>query len=277
MDDISWLIPTFTAQEWVVVVVAVFLVGLSKGGLGGGAVFVATILLTLFLEPFFAVAFLLPVLVVMDWVAIRAFWKKWSFSVVAPFLLAVLPGVALGFISIHVISPWQFRIAIATIALAFILLQGIEWLIRRLPSARDTNDLQTVPSRSRSVAGAIMTLFLGTLAGLASYVVHAGSPPVLIYLIRKNQSKVEFQAATVLIFLMINLTKIPGYTIQGLFTEQTFVASVWLLPIGALGAYAGVRLHSFLSERFFAIIIRLLLFFGALRLLYVGLQEMTAG
>ena len=65
-------------QFFAVLVVAVLLSGISKGGFGGSMAFVGSAILALILPPAQAVGIMLPLLMLMDVVTVGPFWRKWD-------------------------------------------------------------------------------------------------------------------------------------------------------------------------------------------------------
>ncbi len=57
---------------------AVMFAGISKGGFGSGAAFAAAALLAIVVDPGTAIGVMLPLLMLVDLAALRAFWRKWS-------------------------------------------------------------------------------------------------------------------------------------------------------------------------------------------------------
>ena len=78
------LSPTF----YVLAVIAILIVGISKGGFGGGLGMVAVPLMSLAISPFDAAAILLPMLCIMDIAGLKAYWRRWD----RRNLLIIIPG-----------------------------------------------------------------------------------------------------------------------------------------------------------------------------------------
>ncbi|MEO0692443.1 MAG: sulfite exporter TauE/SafE family protein, partial [Pseudomonadota bacterium] len=57
---------------------AVMFAGISKAGFGSGASFAAAPLLALIVEPAVALGIMLPLLMLVDAVTLRPYWKRWS-------------------------------------------------------------------------------------------------------------------------------------------------------------------------------------------------------
>lgn len=96
--------------ELAVTVVAVFLVGLSKGGLGGMSL-LGVPLMALVMSPITAAAILLPILVVMDIVSVAA-WLV---------LPGALGGIGLGWLTAEVTSDAVVRLIVGLVSLTFVL------------------------------------------------------------------------------------------------------------------------------------------------------------
>src|SRR5438876_10579781 len=71
-----------------------FVIGLSKGGLGGTAVTLVTPLLALVMPAPTAVGVVLPLLLIGDMFALWAYWKCWS----SPVIISLLPGTVVGIV-----------------------------------------------------------------------------------------------------------------------------------------------------------------------------------
>ena len=63
---------------YLVASLAVLIVGVAKGGLGGGIGIVAVPLMAMVIGPLQAAAILLPLLMVMDVLALKAYWHQWD-------------------------------------------------------------------------------------------------------------------------------------------------------------------------------------------------------
>jgi uncharacterized protein len=148
--------------------IAVVLVGLSKGGLGGTSL-VGVPLMALVMPPMAAAALLLPILVVMDLASLTA-WRQYASR---PILFLVLPpallGVGLGWVTAEFVSDAMVRLMVGMVSLAFV--QRALWPQSAVATGR-------VPSWFGRLCGAI--------AGYTSFIAHAGGPPLQIYLLPKR-------------------------------------------------------------------------------------------
>jgi hypothetical protein len=239
---------------WAVAVPAVLFAGVSKGGFGSGAAFAATPLLATVVEPAVALGIMLPLLMLMDVVAVRSFWGRWHGPSAAALILGGLPGVALGVGFYRAADPDLFRLLIGAIALGFVawqLARRQRWL--RLPDA---------PFRWGTGLG------VGTLAGFTSFVSHAGGPPVAVFLLSQGMSKIAYQATTVVAFWVVNVVKAVPYAALGFFTAESLWLGLWLAPVAFLGVLAGIRAHFLVSERTFFGLTYVLLVATGVRLIW---------
>lgn len=229
---------------------AVLLAGLSKGGFGGGMSFIAAPLMAVAVEPRLAVGLMLPLLMLMDVTSLRPYWRRWSWPHARRLMLGAIPGVALGAVFFGAVSVDAIRFLIGAIAIGFVLFQ----LALRLGWAPA---LSTPPGPRRG-------LFWGGVAGFTSFVSHAGGPPAMMYLLGSRLSKTGYQATTVLVFWWINLIKLPPYLMLGMFTADTALAGLILVPVAIGGVLVGVWAHRMVPERaFFALTYALLLATGS--------------
>jgi uncharacterized membrane protein YfcA len=241
---------------WALGLAAVFLTGISKGGLGGGAGSVSTPLLSLVVSPFTAAAVMLPVLCVMDVFGIRAYLWKWDGALVRRIVTGGVLGCVAGAATFSVMSENWIRILLGAIALGFLVITYLPR--RRLPAA---------PSLR---AGFLWTV----LSGYTSFVTHAGGPPALIYLLGLRLEKTVFIATCLVYFAALNYAKILPYVYLGLFDARILATAAALLPAGIAGIYFGIWLQKRMSARLFYRIVHVLLFLSGAKLLYDGLAQL---
>lgn len=144
---------------------AVLFAGISKGGFANGAAFAATPFLALVMPPGTAIGLMLPLLMLMDLGAVRAYWGRWNTKIASRLILGAIPGVTLGAMVWRVAPADLFRVLIGFVAVGFVLFQV----------ARNNGWLKLGKRRQRPVAGYLW----GGVSGLTSFVSHAGGrrPP----------------------------------------------------------------------------------------------------
>lgn len=113
---------------WVYAVIAVTLVGISKGGFGGGLGVVGVPLLAMTTSPATAAAILLPILIVMDFTGLHGWRGRWDREQLGRLIPAALIGIVIGALSFHLFSDDGIRILIGIIGIGF----GLSWWIRQL-------------------------------------------------------------------------------------------------------------------------------------------------
>jgi hypothetical protein len=235
-------------------VAAVLLLGIAKGGLAGGIGLVAVPLMSLTIEPARAAAILLPILMLMDATALRPWWGKWdghSLRTTAP---GAVLGTLVGLASFGLLSPDSLRVMVGSIALVFALRW---WLVR-----------DSGPPRAASyVRGA----FWSTLAGFTSFSVHAGGPPLHIYLLSQRLDKSTFQATTVAFFSAVNWLKLGPYAWLGQLDGSNLATSLLLAPLAPVGIVLGTWLHHRIDEKIFFRIVYASLIVLGLKLIQDGL------
>lgn len=216
---------------------AVTIAGISKGGFGSGAGFLATALLALVLEPADAIGLMLPLLMLMDVTGLRAYWRSWSWHHARPLMIGMVPGALAGLVLFRLVSADGIRLMVGAIALGFVGFQV----------ARRTGWL----AEWRGFGTPRWGVFWGGVSGFTSFVAHAGGPPASMYLLGTGLGKTAFQASTVIAFWWVNLVKFPLYLGIGMFTADTALASLLLAPVAVLGVVAGAWAHRAVSDALF--------------------------
>jgi len=234
--------------------VAVLIVGASKGGLGGGLGVMGVPILSLTIPPVQAAAVLLPVLCFMDLLGIWHYRGRWDHTHLRILLPAAVAGIVVAALTFRYIDERFIRLLVALIAILFTL---DFWLRPRLSGGRG-------PSR---LAGGTW----GALAGFTSFVAHAGGPPVNVYLLSRELDKSVYVATTVVFFAVVNYVKLVPYALLGQLNGGNLATSLTLLPVGALGMALGVWLHERIPVRLFYRICYLFLFLTGLKLAWDAL------
>jgi uncharacterized membrane protein YfcA len=236
---------------WALAIPAVVLTGISKGGLGGGAA-VATPLMALILPPAQAAAIMLPVLCIMDLAGMKAYLGRWDRHIMQIIVPAGLLGCLIGALTFRHMNDNWIRIMLGAIALGF-----LAWtLYPRKHFLKKPGDR----------AG----WFWGTLSGFTSFITHAGSPPVMVYLLPQKLDKEAFVATCLVFFFALNYAKIIPYVWLGLFDARVLSTAAVLVPIGIAGISAGLWMQRRIDPRWFYRIIYSLLFLTGSKLLYDG-------
>jgi len=241
---------------YVLAVPVVILVGMSKGGFGGGLGTLAVPLLSLLIDPRLAAAILLPILCGMDGVSLWSFrgtWDKLNLKILIP---GAVLGTIAGALTFNVTNADMVRLIVGVLSIYFVChyLWGKHFLESLL--AR----------RASPVAGT----FWGTVAGYVSYIAHAGGPPVAIFLLPQHLPKTTLAGTTILFFAIINFIKLIPYVWLGQINTGSLVTSLVLLPLAPLGVWLGVYLHNRVSDRVFYWVSYGFLLVAGIKLTYEG-------
>jgi uncharacterized membrane protein YfcA len=241
---------------WIVAAFAVLITGVSKSGLGGALGGLAVPFLSMWMSPRDAAAVMLPILIAMDMVGIRAWRGKCDWQDLKVLIPGAITGIVLGSLSFGVLSDRMVKGAIGLIAVAF----AFDRIIRK----RGKVTAEQRPSR-------IFGLLSGAGAGFTSTLAHAGGPPVMIYLLSWKQPRETFVATTVFFFAIINLAKLPFYIALELFSLQTVTVSAILLPLVPVGVWLGMHSLKHIPERPFYLFATAALGLSGVKLMWDGI------
>jgi len=239
---------------------AVLIVGISKGGFGGGLGLVAVPMLALVIPPTQAAAIMLPILCLMDLVAVWGFrgtYDKRNLSILLP---AAAVGIGIGSLSFHMLTDHHLKLMIGGMTLLFCL--HALW--------KELNKQQPEPKSADRVRGSIW----GVLAGFTSFSVHAGGPPLSFYLLPQKLEKRLFVGTTVIFFAAINYTKLIPYSMLDLLPVANLTTALILAPLAPLGVWLGIRLHSRVDEKLFYRLCYLFLSLTGMKLSWEGVSAL---
>lgn len=240
-----------------VLIVAVILLGMAKGGLSGvGAL--ATPLAALVLPPATAAALLLPILIVQDVISVWAFRKTWDGWIVARMLPGAALGVVAGWFYADRVDEARLMAALGAITLGFGLYRL--WVERggRIVAA----------SRSPGWVGSLF----GAATGLTSQIAHAGGPPFQMWVTPRQLPHLTYIGTSSILFAAINWLKLPAYMALGAFPHEVIVAAALLMPVAIVSTLVTVRwMKRMRVERFYVLIYLLMVALGA-KLLWDGMH-----
>lgn len=246
-----------TPDHYALAALAVILIGVSKAGFGGGTAVLSTPLMAMALSASEAVAVLLPLLVLTDWIAVSFHWRRWRWAPILRFLPGCVAGIGVGTLLLGTVSDRWLAAIIGLICVGFCL---VRWLGGR-----------TVPPREPRVPGWGRGTGFGLVAGLTSTLAHAAGPVFAMYLLPSGYARRQFVAIAVLTFTFVNLIKVPGYWGAGIFSRELLFQTLWLIPWVPVGALLGLWLHHRISENGFLRVIYLILFLSGIKLILDGL------
>lgn len=247
---------------YLLAVPAVLILGVSKGGFGGGLGALAVPLTALAVSPLQAAAVLLPILCVMDVHGAWVYRGRWDTANLAVLVPGALAGIAVGTATFRYLDAQMIRLIIGALAVGFTLQH---WL-GALHASRTRRGVE----RARG-------MFWGAVAGFTSFIAHAGGPPMSVYLLPQRMDKTRFLATAVAFVLFMNYVKIVPYAWIGQFSAGNLLTSAVLLPLAPIGMWLGIWLHRVVPEDLFYRICYLALFLVGLKLLYDGVTATGPG
>ena len=229
------MISTLGPLELAVLVCAAALVGLAKTTLGG----VASISIVLFatvLPARESTGTLLPLLLVGDLLALRAYGRYADWPTLRRLLPSVTLGVVVGALFVAVVDDTVMRRAIAVVLLLLVAVH-----------------VGTRPAGARTVSRApgaqrLLTSFSGSLTGFTTMVANAGGPVLGLYLVTRRFEVLAFLGTNAWFFFLANAVKAPFSVGLGLLTADSLVLCLLLSPAVVAGAAVGPRLMARLSR-----------------------------
>ncbi len=233
------------------------LVGLSKGGLGGTMAILGVAVLSLIIPPVQAAGILLPLLLVMDFIGLAAWWGRWDLRMVGVMLPGAIVGVAVGWLTAALVSDAVVRLVIAGIALGYL----VSYVVARRRA--------TITPRPQHTGRATFWAFL---AGYGSFVAHSGGPAYQVYAMPLRAAPAIFTGTSTLFFTLVNIAKLVPYTALGQFDTTNLVTSATLMPVAAVSTLAGAAIVRRMRAEVFYPLMHALLLILALKLLWDGLH-----
>ena len=160
------------------------IMGMSRGGLGGGLGLLGVLIAAQVLTPIDAAAFMLPILIITDPISMFIYRRNIDWNSLKQLMPGVFLGLILGALLISSISLKFLQAIIGLLALSLVA-SGV----------RDLFGKTKLHSFSK-----IWGIALGTLAGFSSFLIHAGLPPVAAYILPKKFPRATFMGTTAVFF-----------------------------------------------------------------------------
>ena len=239
-----------------IAVVAVFAAGLSKSNFAVSLGAIAVPLLALAMPARDAAGMMLPILCVMDLVAILVYRREVDWRVYWIMIPGALIGTLVGWVLSAHVSESAVGLAVGVISLIFVL---DAWL----PLRKKLEGLPPSPFWGR---------FWGAIAGFTSFISHTGGPPYQIYTVPLRLSPVIFAGTTAVFFASVNYAKLIPFYFLGQLSVANLELSAALIPVGLFGMLAGVYLVRRVNAKFFYQFAYVLIFLLALDLIYEGVR-----
>ncbi|MEO5889830.1 MAG: sulfite exporter TauE/SafE family protein [Ferruginibacter sp.] len=239
---------TYSFIDWSLIILAAFIIGLSKAGLKGIDMMNVTIMAIVFGGKA-STGIVLPLLCITDIMAViyynrHAQWQHF-WKLIPWMMIGILIGVFVG----KDLDEAIFRKIMAMIIILTVIIM-IALEVRRSDS---------MPSNKLFVANmgliAGFTTMLGNLAGAFSN----------IYFLAMRMPKNDFIGTAAWVFLVINLFKLPFQVLYWKnITAATLQTDLMLLPVLVAGFWAGVRIVSRIKDDNYRKVVIVLTLLGAI-------------
>ena len=230
--------------------IGVFFFGIAKGGFAGPISMLAIPLMSLVMSPLKAAGILLPILVLMDIIAIFIFWKKWDVKILKIIIPASIIGIIFGTFTFQYTTENQIRLIVGIITILFVIISVVQ-----------KNNLLLRPTK-------IKGYFWAGTSGYTSFLIHAGAPPMNFYMLPLKLDKITYIGTATYAYFIINLVKLIPYYYLNLLGTSNLRISFYLVPIAIISVGIGYYLQKIISEKIFFNIIYILLFVSGLKLIY---------
>lgn len=233
--------------NWLLILAAAFIIGLSKAGLKGIDMMNVTIMALVFGGKA-STGIVLPLLCVADIMAVKYYHRHAQWPHFWKLLPWMMLGILMGVFAGKDLNEVVFRKVMAIIIMATVIIM----------IALEFRKTDMVPSNKLFVAGtgvvAGFTTMLGNLAGAFSN----------IYFLAMRMPKNDFIGTAAWVFLVINLFKLPFQVLYWKnINAATLQTDLLLLPALAAGFWAGLKIVSKIKDDSYRKVVILLTLAGA--------------
>jgi uncharacterized membrane protein YfcA len=229
---------------------SLFLIGMSKGGFPIGTIALPVLILVWPVQATAAreaVGFMLPMLCLMDVMALAFYWRRVQWGRLIYLMPATLLGVALAsflFVSDAAAVALSDRVLKILIGILGVLFVGYfaakHWILQHIHAEEPNWTKGTV---------------FGIAAGLTSTLAHAAGPVMQMYLLPQHLEKKKFAATSCAFFWMLNLIKLLPFSLMGRISADNLQLGALLLPVIPLGVALGWWLTHRTQQKHYTILI----------------------
>ena len=238
------ILETSPEYFWFLAVLAVLAVSISKAGFGGAMGSLSVPILLFALPPKLAIGVLLPLFLVTDvWVVYL--WRKMLDKRILLFMCAFgLIGEVVGWLLFDYLNDKLLTGLIGFIS----IVTALNYVWRRIKTGKKTStEIATLVSRRIFQRSAVWC----GLSGISSFVSLSGGIPAQIFLLPHALARQAFVGTLSVYFFVINIAKVPFYAEIGIFSEETFMVTIWLLIVIPLGVFIGKWLNTHMNDQIF--------------------------
>ena len=229
---------------------SLFLIGMSKGGFPVGAVALPILILVWPAQAHAAraaVGFMLPMLCLMDLVALCFYWKRVKWGRLIYLMPATVTGVVVAsylFVSdsaLISVSDSALKLLIGLLGIIFVVYFAVKKrILRHIHAAQ--------PGWGKGT-------FFGFGAGVTSTLAHAAGPVMQMYLLPQQLDKKSFAGTSCAFFWMLNLIKLIPFAMLGRIQPDNLKLGAVLLPVIPVGVALGWWLILQTEQKHYTILI----------------------
>ena len=254
-DFMATCFPGMAAFQLIILAASALLVGVNKSGIPGLGMLPVILLAVAFEQnPGFATGVMLLMICAGDIFAVSYYRKNADWKIVIRLLPYTMLGLLLGFVTLRFLHrPEHLRIMIGWI----ILLLAAVHLVRVAFFKH-----AAVPSHWAFSA------VVGLTAGFTTQVANAAGPVMALYLLSMKLPKDRYVGTCAWFFMIMNWTKLPVFCFEGRVTTAALYAVLPMLPLILIGALLGVLFVKRAPQRFFEIVIEIIVIVSAVKLLW---------
>ena len=210
-----------------------FLIGMSKTGVAGVALFTIPIMAIIFGGKDSS-GLMLPLLVMADLFAVTYYRRHVNWSSLVKLFPSAAVGVILATLIGNYIDDQLFRSVMGIII--FVSLAIMLWM--------ETANKDAIPDYMW------FAILMGLLGGFTSMIGNLAAAVMALYLLSMRLPKNEYIGTGAWFFLAVNVFKVPFHVFAWhTISLNSFYLNVALLPIIALGAFVGIRIVRIIPEK----------------------------
>lgn len=221
---------------WLLCICAALCVGLSKSGFPGVSLLTVALMAHAF-PPKESTGVLLPLLIIGDLCAVRAFRKDALWPQILRMLPPTVVGIGIGFWIMQKMPDNQFRPLLGWALLFTVLLQALRSLFPKFGAS--------VP-HTRTFAWT-----MGIWAGIVTMIANAAGPVMALYLLSLSLPKQNLVGTSAWFFLIVNVIKLPFSGALGLLQAPSLMLDLYLCPLVILGTLLGKSILHRIPQRLF--------------------------
>lgn len=172
-------------------------------------------------------------------------FRQVRWKTVLPVLAGYAPALPLGiwWLTTGNVDLLRWAISLAVLAAVAVLWSGWRYSGERSP---------------------VLAASAGAFSGVIGGATQLAGPPVVIYWLSSDAPAWQFRANVIVYFFMTTILSGSAMAVAGLFTARAATYAAVFAPVYAVGVYAGQRLFSRASEKFFRRLAFCLILFAAL-------------